>query len=119
MIVRSARSRTVTDAVDPPTPRPAAISTSRLPAPRLSRPDVNPHTLPLASVHPNSILHSSPDPQVHTGTIVALKKIRLEEEDEGVPSTALREVSVLMELGQSTHEGAKCIVKWVLRFILA
>ncbi|BGP07795.1 Cyclin-dependent kinase catalytic subunit [Rhodotorula toruloides] len=49
--------------------------------------------------------------QVHTGTIVALKKIRLEEEDEGVPSTALREVSVLMELGQSTHEGAKCIVK--------
>ncbi|BGP24383.1 Cyclin-dependent kinase catalytic subunit [Rhodotorula toruloides] len=49
--------------------------------------------------------------QVHTGAIVALKKIRLEEEDEGVPSTALREVSVLMELGQSTHEGAKCIVK--------
>ncbi|KAJ7049959.1 Pkinase-domain-containing protein [Mycena amicta] len=33
-----------------------------------------------------------------TNTIVALKKIRLEAEDEGVPSTAIREVSVLKEL---------------------
>jgi serine/threonine protein kinase len=33
-----------------------------------------------------------------TGEIVALKKIRLESEDEGVPSTAIREVSVLKEL---------------------
>ncbi|BGP39754.1 Cyclin-dependent kinase catalytic subunit [Rhodotorula kratochvilovae] len=49
--------------------------------------------------------------QLATNQIVALKKIRLEEEDEGVPSTALREVSVLMELGQSTHAGAECIVK--------
>ncbi|KWU46201.1 Pkinase-domain-containing protein [Rhodotorula sp. JG-1b] len=49
--------------------------------------------------------------QLQTGHVVALKKIRLEEEDEGVPSTALREVSVLMELGQSTHQGAECIVK--------
>ncbi|GAA5861860.1 hypothetical protein JCM3774_001330 [Rhodotorula dairenensis] len=49
--------------------------------------------------------------QLQTGQIVALKKIRLEEEDEGVPSTALREVSVLMELGQSAHQGAECIVK--------
>ncbi|GAA5855662.1 hypothetical protein JCM9279_003295 [Rhodotorula babjevae] len=49
--------------------------------------------------------------QLATNTIVALKKIRLEDEDEGVPSTALREVSVLMELGQSTHAGAECIVK--------
>lgn len=29
---------------------------------------------------------------------VALKKIRLEGEDEGVPSTALREISLLKEL---------------------
>ncbi len=29
---------------------------------------------------------------------VALKKIRLESEDEGVPSTALREISLLKEL---------------------
>ncbi|BGP55241.1 Cyclin-dependent kinase catalytic subunit [Rhodotorula sphaerocarpa] len=49
--------------------------------------------------------------QLQTGQVVALKKIRLEEEDEGVPSTALREVSVLMELGQSPHAGAECIVK--------
>lgn len=32
------------------------------------------------------------------GTIVALKKIRLENEDEGVPSTAIREISLLKEL---------------------
>ena len=30
--------------------------------------------------------------------IVALKKIRLENEDEGMPSTAMREISLLNEL---------------------
>lgn len=34
----------------------------------------------------------------NTGHIVALKKIRLESEDEGVPSTAIREISLLKEL---------------------
>lgn len=33
-----------------------------------------------------------------TGQIVALKKIRLESEEEGVPSTAIREISLLKEL---------------------
>jgi hypothetical protein len=33
-----------------------------------------------------------------TGNVVALKKIRLEAEDEGVPSTAIREISLLKEL---------------------
>merc|ERR1711971_1055936 len=33
-----------------------------------------------------------------TGEIVALKKIRLEEKDEGIPSTAIREISLLKEL---------------------
>ncbi|XP_014204338.1 cyclin-dependent kinase 1 [Copidosoma floridanum] len=33
-----------------------------------------------------------------TGEIVAMKKIRLETEDEGVPSTAIREISLLKEL---------------------
>ncbi|KAG0205023.1 Cyclin-dependent kinase catalytic subunit [Mortierella sp. GBA30] len=33
-----------------------------------------------------------------TGRIVAMKKIRLENEDEGVPSTAIREISLLKEL---------------------
>ncbi|EPS96765.1 hypothetical protein FOMPIDRAFT_1025270 [Fomitopsis schrenkii] len=35
---------------------------------------------------------------VTTGQVVALKKIRLEAEDEGVPSTAIREISLLKEL---------------------
>lgn len=33
-----------------------------------------------------------------TGGIYALKKIRLEQEDEGIPSTAIREISLLKEL---------------------
>ncbi|KAK9766671.1 Cyclin-dependent kinase catalytic subunit [Basidiobolus ranarum] len=33
-----------------------------------------------------------------TGEIVAMKKVRLESEDEGVPTTAIREISVLKEL---------------------
>ncbi|KAI1733281.1 protein kinase domain-containing protein [Ditylenchus destructor] len=33
-----------------------------------------------------------------TGQYVAMKKIRLESEDEGVPSTAIREISMLREL---------------------
>lgn len=33
-----------------------------------------------------------------TGKLVAMKKIRLESEDEGVPSTAIREISLLKEL---------------------
>eukprot|EP00744_Colponema_vietnamica_P003082 GILI01004766.1.p1 GENE.GILI01004766.1~~GILI01004766.1.p1 ORF type:complete len:314 (-),score=90.79 GILI01004766.1:85-975(-) len=33
-----------------------------------------------------------------TGEIFALKKIRLEAEDEGIPSTAIREISLLKEL---------------------
>lgn len=36
-----------------------------------------------------------------TGRIVALKQIRLEQEEEGVPSTAIREISLLKEL---THQ---------------
>lgn len=32
------------------------------------------------------------------GKIVALKRIRLEAEDEGIPSTAIREISLLKEL---------------------
>lgn len=34
----------------------------------------------------------------NTKEIVALKKVKLENEDEGVPSTALREISILKEL---------------------
>jgi len=38
-----------------------------------------------------------------TGRIVALKKTRLEMEEEGVPSTALREVSLLQMLSESAY----------------
>jgi hypothetical protein len=37
---------------------------------------------------------------VPQGQIYALKKIRLESEEEGVPSTAIREISLLKELNQ-------------------
>lgn len=40
------------------------------------------------------------------GGIYALKKIRLEQEDEGIPSTAIREISLLKELQHPN------IVKW-------
>ena len=43
-----------------------------------------------------------------TDEIVALKRIRLEQEEEGVPSTAIREISLLKEL---KHEN---IVRYVL-----
>jgi len=36
-----------------------------------------------------------------TGDFVALKKIKLEAEDEGVPSTAIREISLLKELNHA------------------
>ena len=35
---------------------------------------------------------------LQTGQMVALKKIRLEKEDDGVPSTAIREISLLKGL---------------------
>ena len=35
---------------------------------------------------------------IETGEIYALKKIRLESEDEGIPSTAIREIALLQEL---------------------
>lgn len=43
---------------------------------------------------------------IPTNRIVALKKIRLEDADEGVPSTAVREVSVLRELCTVADENA-------------
>ena len=48
-----------------------------------------------------------------TGKFAALKKIRLESEEEGVPSTAIREISLLKELRHPN------IVKLVLCFYLA
>lgn len=41
-----------------------------------------------------------------TGQIVAMKKIRLESEEEGIPSTAIREISLLKEL---KHPNIVCL----------
>ena len=38
-----------------------------------------------------------------TETIIALKRIRLEAEDEWIPSTAIREISLLKELPESQY----------------
>ncbi|KAL6945094.1 Cyclin-dependent kinase catalytic subunit [Hanseniaspora vineae] len=46
----------------------------------------------------------------HDDRIVALKKIRLESEDEGVPSTAIREISLLKELNNENIVGLYDIV---------
>lgn len=35
---------------------------------------------------------------IETGELVAVKRIRLEKEDDGVPSTAIREISLLKNL---------------------
>jgi cyclin-dependent kinase len=42
------------------------------------------------------VVHKAKDKS--TGEIVALKKIRLDEAEEGIPSTAIREISLLKEL---------------------
>lgn len=46
---------------------------------------------------------------IQSGSTIALKKIRLDHEEEGVPSTAIREISLLKELDHPN------IVKFVCR----
>lgn len=36
--------------------------------------------------------------QLNTGRVVAMKKMKLDQEDEGIPSTAIREIALLKEL---------------------
>lgn len=45
-----------------------------------------------------------------TGEIVALKKTRLESEDEGVPSTAIREISLLRDLKHANVVDLKDVI---------
>lgn len=47
-----------------------------------------------------------------TGKYIALKKIRLEHEDEGVPSTAIREISLLKELQHENIVGLSDVIHW-------
>ena len=49
---------------------------------------------------------------VSTNQIVALKKIRLEAEDEGVPSTAIREISLLKELKDDNIVRYACMLSF-------
>lgn len=44
------------------------------------------------------VVYKARDLSTPENRIVALKKIRLEAEDEGVPSTAIREISLLKEM---------------------
>jgi cyclin-dependent kinase 2 len=43
-----------------------------------------------------------------SGEIVAIKKIRLENPDEGIPATAIREISYLKVRRVSRVRGASC-----------
>lgn len=45
-----------------------------------------------------------------TNDIVALKKIRLENEEEGMPSTAMREISILKELNHTNIVSLKDVI---------
>ena len=60
---------------------------------------------------------------VSTNQIVALKKIRLEAEDEGVPSTAIREISLLKELKDDNivrcvkNAHLRCVALWGLMML--
>ena len=53
-----------------------------------------------ADIARQGVVYRAKDMQ--TNAIVALKKIRLEAEDEGVPSTAIREISLLKEMKDDT-----------------
>ncbi|XP_059074836.1 cyclin-dependent kinase B1-1-like [Cryptomeria japonica] len=56
-----------------------------------------------------------------TGQLAALKKTRLESDEEGVPPTALREISLLQMLSQDLHvvrllvlKNALCVLEFLL-----
>lgn len=50
----------------------------------------------LSSSGTYGVVYKSQDKR--TGKFVAMKKIRLESEDEGIPATAIREISMLREV---------------------
>nr|AAC60520.1 p34cdc2 kinase [Caenorhabditis elegans] len=53
-----------------------------------------------------------------TNAMVAMKKIRLESEDEGVPSTAVREISLLKELQHPNVVGLEAVIMQENRLFL-
>ena len=54
-----------------------------------------------------------------TNETIALKKIRLEQEDEGVPSTAIREISLLKEMqhGNIVRYAMHCTTQLPITFL--
>ncbi|ODO09419.1 cyclin-dependent kinase 1 [Cryptococcus amylolentus CBS 6273] len=81
-------------------------------SPLLVDTDVHPLTGAISSPFPSTleksllkgtygVVYKAKD--INTGSIVALKKIRLEAEDEGVPSTSIREISLLKELSKDDN----------------
>jgi len=53
-----------------------------------------------------------------TGQFIALKKIRLENEDEGTPSTAIREISILKEMTHPTIVSLLDVVNYDFKLYL-
>lgn len=45
-----------------------------------------------------------------TGQMVAMKKIRLESDEEGIPSTSVREISMLRELKHPNIVDLQCVI---------
>jgi hypothetical protein len=83
--VRAGRPHSIRWRVPAPLARAARLTPARSPSPR-----------PPSSAGTYGVVYKAREKA--TGEFVALKKIRLEVEDEGVPSTALREISLLKEL---------------------
>lgn len=81
-----------------------ALCTKDLTHVRLSLSTVTKLSLSDISHSPTRFLFSD------TNDIVALKKIRLETEDEGVPATAIREISLLLDVQHPNVVGLREIV---------
>lgn len=63
-----------------------------------ARKTLSPATNPPCLLGTYGVVYKARDLTTKDNRIVALKKIRLEAEDEGVPSTAIREISLLKEM---------------------
>lgn len=48
--------------------------------------------------HSFPIIHSFKAMDIYTGQTVAMKKVKIEDSSDGIPSTSLREISVLRSL---------------------
>ncbi|SBS93822.1 Cell division control protein 2 homolog [Plasmodium ovale curtisi] len=65
-----------------------------------------------------NIFNENKRAQNNYGETFALKKIRLEKEDEGIPSTTIREISILKELKHSNIVKLYDVIQTKKRLIL-